>query len=159
MSVVRAARRIATALALAAAAACARERPPMNPDPAQNTYAPSLEVQLDRFTKSPTGLYTLDTKVGTGSAADSGRTVDVFYTGWLPDGTQFDTNRGGQPFTLTIGDGMVIRGWEEGLRGMRPGGQRTLVIPADLAYGERGAGGDVPPNAVLVFKVEMVNVR
>ena len=153
-------RRAALALVALSLAACAKERPPMNPDPAQNTYAPALDVALERFAKRPSGLYVRDDKVGTGALAEAGRTVDVHYTGWLTDGTQFDSSRDGDPpISFGLGRGEVIQGWDEGLQGMRVGGQRTLVIPAQLGYGTRGAGGDIPPNSVLVFKVELMNVR
>lgn len=154
-------RRAATlAAACLSLAACARERPAMNPDPAQNTYAASLGVDLATFTKQPSGLYVRDDKPGTGATAEPGRTVDVHYTGWLADGSQFDSSRDGDPpISFGLGQGEVIRGWDEGIQGMKVGGQRTLVIPAQLGYGTRGAGGDIPPNSVLVFKVELMNVR
>jgi FKBP-type peptidyl-prolyl cis-trans isomerase len=143
-----------------ALAACAKERAPMNPDPAQNTYAAALGVDLARFTRGPSGLYVRDDTVGTGAEATPGKTVDVHYTGWLPDGTKFDSSRDrGEPISFPLGEGRVIRGWDEGLAGMKVGGRRTLVIPAALGYGADGAGGDIPPNAVLVFQTELVNVR
>ena len=88
-----------------------------------------------------------------------GREVTVHYTGWLPDGTRFDTSAGGQPVTFRLGAGTAIRGWEEGLVGLRPGGRRQLVVPPRLAYGRRGLAGKVPPDATLVFLIEMVGVR
>ena len=113
------------------------------------------------MTRSATGLYYLDEAEGTGEPARAGNAVEVHYSGWLPDGRPFDSSLDrGQPFTVpAIGSGMVIRGWEEGLQGMRPGGRRLLVIPPDLAYGEAGAGGGViPPNATLVFRVELLSI-
>ncbi len=85
--------------------------------------------------------------------------VAVHYTGWLPDGTKFDSSRDrGEPYTFTLGAGDVIRGWDEGVNGMRVGGRRKLVIPAALAYGSEPPGGDIPPDATLVFEVELVAV-
>jgi FKBP-type peptidyl-prolyl cis-trans isomerase len=112
-------------------------------------------------------LQSTDTKVGTGAAATAGREVTVHYTGWLYDpaaadhhGRKFDSSRDhGQPFTFRLGAGMVIPGWDRGVEGMKVGGQRTLVIPSDLGYGARGAGGVIPPNAALVFDVELLDVK
>jgi FKBP-type peptidyl-prolyl cis-trans isomerase FkpA len=114
-----------------------------------------------------TSLQITDTKVGTGAAATSGKEVTVHYTGWLYDakagekhGKKFDSSRDrGQPFSFQLGAGQVIRGWDQGVAGMKVGGTRTLVIPSDLGYGARGAPGAIPPNATLVFDVELLNVR
>jgi FKBP-type peptidyl-prolyl cis-trans isomerase len=145
---------------LALAAGCAKERAPMNPDPAQNQYAPALGVDLARFTKRPDGLYVRDDTVGTGAVAEPGRTVEVHYTGWLADGHKFDSSRErGEPLGFVLGQGDVIRGWDLGLEGMRVGGRRTLVVPAELGYKAEGSGSDIPPNAVLVFRTELVSVR
>jgi peptidylprolyl isomerase len=141
-------------------AACATEaRPPMNPDPAANSYAPALGVDLAQFRKDSTGLYVRDDTVGTGAVAERGRTVEVHYTGWLPDGSQFDSSEDGAPYTFALGEGQVIDGWDLGIAGMKAGGARTLVIPAPLGYGSRGAGRDIPPDAVLVFRVRLQTVR
>ena len=142
-------------------AACDRgaDRPPMNPDPATNAYAPALGVALARFEKRPSGLYVRDDTVGTGAVAQAGATVQVHYTGWLPDGTKFDASRDhGEPFSFRLGNRDVIVGWDEGVAGMRVGGTRTLVVPPALGYGADGAGGVIPPNAVLVFRVELLGV-
>ncbi|OQY87961.1 MAG: peptidylprolyl isomerase [Anaerolineae bacterium UTCFX2] len=106
------------------------------------------------------GLQYEDLVIGTGAQAQPGDTVSVQYTGWLQDGTKFDSslNRN-QPFTFTLDMGNVIRGWDEGVGGMKVGGKRRLVIPPDLAYGSRGAGGVIPPNATLIFEVELLEVR
>jgi FKBP-type peptidyl-prolyl cis-trans isomerase FkpA len=128
-------------------------------DPAEQSYAPQLGVDVQRMQRSPSGLYTLDTREGMGQPAQPGDRVSVHYTGWLPDGREFDSSRGGDPFVFTLGQGEVIHGWDEGVAGMRPGGQRRLVIPSPLAYGEQGAGGVIPPNANLVFDVELLEIR
>jgi FKBP-type peptidyl-prolyl cis-trans isomerase len=110
----------------------------------------------------PDGLKIIDLQVGSGTIAESGKTVTVQYTGWLTDGTKFDSSLdSGRPFQFTLGSQppAVIRGWEEGLQGMRTGGKRKLTIPPALGYGERGAGGVIPPNATLVFEVELLDVK
>lgn len=114
-----------------------------------------------------TELVSTDTRVGTGNEAARGRQVTVHYTGWLYDaarpdarGRKFDSSRDrGEPFSFRLGGGEVIRGWDEGVAGMRVGGQRTLTIPPSYGYGARGAGGVIPPNATLVFEVELLDVR
>ena len=103
--------------------------------------------------------YTID-EPGTGAQPTPGQTVKVHYTGWLPDGTKFDSSRDrGAPLEFPIGQGRVIKGWDEGVAAMKVGEKRTLIIPPALGYGARGAGGVIPPNATLVFKVELVGVR
>lgn len=114
----------------------------------------------DDMTTTPSGLQWRDDQVGTGAEAALGRTVSVHYTGRLTDGTQFDSSRDrGKPFEFPLGAGSVIRGWDEGVQGMKVGGRRTLVIPPELGYGTRGAGRVIPPNATLVFDVELLGVR
>jgi FKBP-type peptidyl-prolyl cis-trans isomerase len=109
---------------------------------------------------NPSGLQYKVLREGTGAVASNGQKVDVHYTGWLTDGTKFDSSRDrGKTFSFNLGQGQVIRGWDEGVAGMKVGEQRILVIPAELGYGARGAGGVIPPNAKLVFQVELVNVR
>lgn len=106
------------------------------------------------------GLKIEDLKVGTGTEAKKGQTVKVHYTGWLTDGKEFDASRKhGQPFEFTLGGGQVIKGWDTGVEGMRTGGKRKLTIPPELGYGARGAGGAIPPNATLIFEVELLDVR
>jgi len=108
-----------------------------------------------------------DTKLGTGAEAIAGRDISVHYTGWLYDaaapehkGKKFDSSRDrGQPFNFGLGGGQVIKGWDQGFAGMKVGGQRTLIIPSAMGYGARGAGGVIPPNATLVFDVELLGVR
>ena len=106
------------------------------------------------------GLKYEDVEAGAGSAAHPGQKAKVHYTGWLTDGRKFDSSVDrNDPFEFTLGAGMVIKGWDEGVAGMKVGGKRKLVIPADLAYGSRGAGGLIPPNAELVFEVELLGLR
>ena len=101
-----------------------------------------------------------DLAVGNGAEAVAGKTVDVHYTGWLTDGTKFDSSLDrGQPFSFPLGGGRVIKGWDQGVAGMRVGGKRKLVIPPELGYGSRGAGGLIPPGATLVFEVELLAVH
>ena len=109
---------------------------------------------------TPSGLKYQDVKVGTGETAAAGQTVSVHYTGWLTDGTKFDSSRDrGRPIEFPLGQGHVIKGWDEGIAAMHIGEKRTLVIPPALGYGARGAGGVIPPNATLVFQVELVGAR
>lgn len=112
------------------------------------------------------GLQFEDTTLGTGAEAVAGKRVRVHYTGWLYDpttsknrGTKFDSSKDrGQPFSFGLGGGEVIRGWDEGVKGMKVGGTRVLTIPPEMGYGARGAGGAIPPNATLVFEVELLGV-
>jgi len=131
---------------------------PSSGDPAKVTYASQLGVDLGAMQKSASGLYTQDRVVGTGAEASAGKTVSVHYTGWLPDGTQFDSSRGQAPIEFVLGAHRVIAGWDEGLVGMKVGGQRRLVIPSDLGYGEDGYPGAIPPNSVLIFDTELMGV-
>jgi FKBP-type peptidyl-prolyl cis-trans isomerase len=109
---------------------------------------------------TPSGLEYLDVVVGTGAVANAGQQVSVHYTGWLADGSSFDSSVSrGQPFAFALGRGQVIKGWDEGVSGMRIGGKRRLIIPAALGYGARGAPGAIPPNATLIFDVELLDVR
>ena len=110
------------------------------------------------------GLRYTDEVVGTGAQPKAGQNVQVHYTGWLDQGgkkgTKFDSSRDrGQPFSFPLGQGQVIAGWDEGVASMKVGGKRTLTIPASLGYGARGAGGVIPPNATLIFDVELLGVR
>ena len=166
MSPARRATRLALAasLALAActsdAASDAAAVSPGIPDPAANTYAPALGIQLPAFFKTPNGVYYQDVTPGMGMVAAAGQQATVHYTGWLPNGTKFDSSRdGGQPFTFTIDAREVIQGWDEGVKGMKVGGRRKLVIPAALGYGEQGAPPDIPPNSTLVFDVELIGIK
>ena len=108
-------------------------------------------------TTTDSGLVIEELEVGTGDEARAGREVTVHYTGWLTDGTKFDSSVDrAQPFSFPLGAGHVIKGWDEGVSGMKVGGKRKLTIPASLGYGARGAGGVIPPNATLVFEVELL---
>lgn len=111
-------------------------------------------------TVTASGLKYVDQAVGTGDVAVAGKTVSVHYTGWLENGKKFDSSVDrGQPFSFPLGAGRVIKGWDEGVQGMKVGGKRKLTIPSDLGYGSRGAGGVIPPNATLIFDVELLGVH
>jgi len=110
-------------------------------------------------TKTASGLQYWDIKQGTGATAASGQTVLVHYTGWLTSGKKFDSSVGGKPFKFRIGAGDVIKGWDEGVAGMKVGGKRQLRIPPDLAYGAKGYPGVIPPNSTLVFDVQLMGVQ
>ena len=110
--------------------------------------------------KLASGLQYEDLVVGSGKMAETGMNVSVHYTGWLTDGTQFDSSaNSGSPLKFQLGAGQVIAGWEEGVKGMRIGGKRKLTIPPDLAYGARGSSGVIPPNATLLFDIELIDVQ
>ena len=165
-------------LALLLTAACRREAAPPAAAPApapaapapapapetagpigSTTFAPALAVDLHAMTRTPSGLYLRDLAAGTGPAVQAGQLVEVHYAGSLPNGTQFDANGpADRPFAFHPGRGEVIRGWDEGVVGMRVGGRRQLVIPPALGYGAQGTG-PIPPNAILVFTVEVVRAQ
>lgn len=112
------------------------------------------------ITTTPSGLVIEEVVVGSGAEAVAGQHVFVHYTGWLTNGSKFDSSKDrGQPFDFPLGRRHVISGWDEGVQGMKVGGTRKLTIPPELGYGARGAGGVIPPNATLVFEVELLDVR
>ncbi len=145
------------ACSLLVLSACEGE--PDSADPNKVTYAPQLGVELAAMTRSASGLYTQELQAGTGAEARPGNSVGVHYTGWLPDGTKFDTSEGERPFWFTVGAGRVIAGWDEGLVGLKVGGKRRLVIPSKLGYGAQGSPPVIPSYSVLVFDVELVGVQ
>lgn len=125
---------------------------------AAETTDGSAETVMESVT-TPSGLVYTDTVVGEGESPSTGQLVTVHYRGTLENGSEFDSSyRRNQPFTFQIGVGQVIKGWDEGVSTMRVGGKRTLVIPPDLGYGSRGAGGVIPPNATLNFDVELLAI-
>jgi peptidylprolyl isomerase len=126
---------------------------------ASDLTSPSTTETSDVIT-TETGLQYQDVVEGTGATPQTGQTVVVHYTGTLQDGSKFDSSRDrGQPFKFRIGVGQVIKGWDEGVGSMKVGGQRILTIPPDLGYGARGAGGVIPPNATLIFDVELLGIE
>lgn len=132
-----------------------------SPPPAQP--APQTP-QAGQTVTLPSGLQITDSRIGSGKTAGPGYIAVVHYTGWLYEngakGKQFDTSVGrGQPFEFTPGEGRVIKGWEQGVSGMKVGGKRTLIVPPDLGYGARGAGRSIPPNATLIFDIELIGVK
>jgi peptidylprolyl isomerase len=129
----------------------------------QSAPTPSPLIAMDSNDKQVTtasGLKYIEITEGTGETPKTGQTVSVHYTGTLESGKKFDSSRDrNQPFEFQIGEGQVIKGWDEGLSTMKVGGRRQLIIPADLGYGARGAGGAIPPNATLIFDVELLKVK
>jgi FKBP-type peptidyl-prolyl cis-trans isomerase len=155
LSIVASIALVACSQAAATAASSAAANPqPLAGDIERTTFDPSLGVHLDSMHRHADGLYVQDLVSGTGAVGTRGRTVVVKYTGWLPNGKQFDSGE----ITVTLGTFKTIRAWEEGLLGMRVGGRRRLLVPPSLGYGTKGSGEAIPPNAVLVFDMEMMTV-
>ena len=121
------------------------------------TFASSLGITLSAMTKTASGLYYQDTQAGTGVTAVSGNHLTMHYTGYLTNGSTFDTSIGKTPFGFTLGSGQVIAGWDEGVAGMKVGGTRKLVIPPSLGYGPTAVGSR-PANSILVFTVQLVSI-
>ncbi len=114
----------------------------------------------EKVITTTSGLKYVELKEGTGAAAKAGDSVEVHYTGWLKDGKKFDSSLDRkEPFTFKLGAGMVIKGWDEGVAGMKVGGKRKLIIPPELGYGKRGAGTVIPPDAELTFEVELLKIK
>lgn len=120
----------------------------------------NMDIDLSKATTTESGLKYIDEVVGEGASPMEGEMVTVHYTGKLENGEVFDSSvKRKEPFSFVIGVGQVIKGWDEGVITMKPGGKRTLIIPPDLGYGSRGAGGVIPPNATLIFDVELLGIR
>ena len=126
----------------------------------QGAAGQSGASQAGKEVTTASGLKYTDVQIGTGATAQAGKTVSVHYTGTLTDGKKFDSSLDrGQPITFPLGTGKVIKGWDEGIAGMKVGGKRRLVIPPDLGYGARGSAPVIPPNATLIFDVELMDVK
>ncbi len=152
--------RALTALVLLSAAACSVDKvaAPV-PVISETVFAPALGVNLAEMTVSNSGLYMKDIVVGSGDSVVVGSVVTVHYTGWIPNGSQFDSSIGRNPFPTAIGvNANIISGWDEGLRGMKVGGKRRLIIPPSLGYGNR-AQDKIPANSILIFDVELLSMQ
>ena len=151
--------RILAAVAVGIAFTACTPEAPVAPAPTieETTFASSLNITLSSMTKTTSGLYYQDTQAGGGVAAANGNQLTVHYTGYLSNGTSFDTSIGKSPFPFTLGAGAVIKGWDEGLVGVKVGGTRKLVIPPSLGYGA-SAQPSIPANSILVFTVQLVSI-
>ena len=123
-------------------------------------FQANVQAGKEQVVATPSGLQYVDLVTGNGKLANTGDMAVVHYTGWLKDGTKFDSSKDrNKPFRFSLGAGQVIKGWDEGVVGMKIGGTRKLIIPPDLGYGARGAGRVIPPNATLTFEVELLDLR
>ena len=149
---------LAIMLALTAASVMAQTAAKKTAPARPNTNAPTKVT--GEGVKTPSGLQYWDIRVGTGAVAKEGSRVRVHYTGWLTNGKKFDSSvDAGKPFDFRVGNGEVIKGWDEGVTGMKVGGKRQLRIPPDLAYGAQGYPGAIPPNATLIFDIQLLAVQ
>jgi FKBP-type peptidyl-prolyl cis-trans isomerase len=146
---------------------CAKKTPPTSStttpskpvDPVDNAREFGTKTN-NKLVELPSGLKYIDVKTGTGETAVTGDMVEMEYSGWFNDGIQFDSNVKGMPLTFKLGGGMVIKGWDEGIQGMKVGGIRKLIIPPQLAYGEKGTGdGKIPPKSTLIFEVRLLKIN
>lgn len=137
-------------------AGCLTDTSLFEPDIEATTFAPNIGVDLTQSTRMSNGLWMRDIRVGTGPLVAEGQLLQVRFTGWIPDGTKFDeTTIGGPPFAFTLGAGQVIKGWDQGVTGMRIGGLRQLIIPPSLAFGSNSVGL-IPPNSIVVFNIDLI---
>ncbi len=155
--------RVLLVVGLVVAAGCGSDTttgPVPDPDITMTTFAPGLGIDLSKMTKTASGLYFRDLTVGAGATVLVGKRVSIHYTGWLVNGTQFDTNQApSSPFQFTVGTGQVIiPGFDQGVRGMAIGGRRQLVIPPSLGYGST-ASDPIPANSILVFQIDLVAIQ
>src|SRR5262245_9244361 len=151
---------LSLAVCLSSGPAAGQSQKPPAPPPQPKEKPAAMEKTEPKEVVTPSGLKYVDLKPGEGDEAKSGQIVEVHYTGWLTNGTKFDSSLDRrQPFAFRLGAGQVIKGWDQGVAGMKVGGKRKLTIPPGLAYGSQAVGGVIPPNSTLVFEVELLGVK